>query len=136
MTVTTAVIGASGQIGSAVLTALRGEGVRGVTIARSWTRLGNLDDIDAREVSVYSSGELVRVLDSCDRVIVTLGLPYAAQVWMRQWPGLLREVAQATLVTQTPFIVVRGASRAESVSSVDWESERAALLRRPAFRGP
>lgn len=106
MTTTIAVIGGTGQIGSAVLAALHKEGLRAVSVARSRPRLGSVDGIETREISAYTGDELVRALDSCDHAIVTLGLPYSKKVWMRQWPGLMREVADAALITQTPLTVL------------------------------
>lgn len=77
-----------------------------MAIARSQARKGSLDGIEARVISAYTSDELVRVLDSCDRAIVTLGLPYAGKVWMQEWPRVLHEVAQAARITQTPLVVL------------------------------
>ncbi len=107
MTVTTAVIGATGQIGSTVLAALHDEGRRAVAVARSRPRPGSLDDgIEAREVSAYTVDQLVPALDSCDQAIVTLGLPYSGKVWMREWPGLMREIGDAARITQTPLVLL------------------------------
>lgn len=106
MTMTTAVIGATGQIGSAVVSALLHTGQRAVAIARSAPRLAGRERIEGRQVSAYTGDELAPALKACDRAVVTLGLPYSAKVWLRDWPRLMREIARAALDSQIPFVVL------------------------------
>ncbi|MCL2455882.1 MAG: NAD-dependent epimerase/dehydratase family protein [Micrococcales bacterium] len=94
---TLAVIGASGQVGRAVVDTLTDRDVEVVRISRSGQGPGH------RTVSDYEAPELARALAGCDVAVATLGLPYRSSVWADGWPMLAASVGQACADAGVPL---------------------------------
>ena len=103
MTQRIAVIGATGQIGSAVVRELVRREVEVVAVGRSPFGGDRTAGASSRTVSSYARDELAGALEGTDHAIVTLGLPYRADVWEAEWPRLTTEVAGAAAQAGTPL---------------------------------
>lgn len=90
----TAVVGASGQVGSLVLDELARAGLPAVAVGRSAPPAAP-PGLTVRTLPRYDRVALRTALTGCGAVVATLGLPYAARTWTAGWAPLVDAVAGA-----------------------------------------
>lgn len=90
----TAVVGASGQVGSLVLDELALAGLPAVAVGRSAPPTVPAG-VAVRPAARYDRAALRTALTGCGAVVATLGLPYAARTWEEGWAPLVDAVAGA-----------------------------------------
>lgn len=98
-----AVIGASGQIGSHVVSTLTQRGVQVAAISRRRSDAPSAGEVSCREISSYEPAQLEPALADCTDAIATVGLPYRARIWNQEWPGLVRSIVSSTENRQIPL---------------------------------
>ena len=97
-----AVIGGTGQVGRHVVRALVAQGETVACISRQPCQDAT-DQVAWRHIESYSSEDVRSALSGCSGAIATLGLPYDADVWLREWAPLVKDVAQGCLTAEVPL---------------------------------
>lgn len=101
-----AVIGSSGQIGALVTDQLVAQGMAVRAISRSTTQTRDDAGVEQKTIHAYTREELGRALAGCTHVISTLGLPYNARIWQREWPSMMDELLNACHMNSLPLTVL------------------------------
>ena len=101
-----AVVGSSGQIGALVTDHLVHHGIPVRAISRSPRSAEDTAAIQCATISAYTREELGHALTGCTHVISTLGLPYKARLWQREWAPMVEELLNACHMSSLPLTIL------------------------------
>jgi len=94
------ILGASGAIGRAVVHELQSKGVRVQAVERS----AKLNGINTIQADLLNNADAIKAIQGSTHVYLCVGLPYRSDVWLENWPLLMRNVIDACLATDAILI--------------------------------
>jgi nucleoside-diphosphate-sugar epimerase len=101
MTTTHAVLGANGVVGRETITALRARGETVFSVARSAHEFVGVTSVIA---DLRDAASTMNALQGADVAYLTVGLPYTTRAWRRDWPTIMQNTIEASLVHGTHLV--------------------------------
>ncbi len=95
------VLGGNGVVGRETLRALLERGVQPVSVGR---RPSDVDGVTSVVADLLDADDAARALKGADVAYLTVGLPYSAKVWARDWPTLASNVIAAATSNNTRLV--------------------------------
>ena len=89
------VLGAAGQMGRLLVPELQRRGHTVLALSRLGRARPHGGEVEHRAVDMLDSDSLTAATDGADVLYAVVGLPYAAQVWQRDWPPAMRNLISA-----------------------------------------
>lgn len=90
-----AVLGAAGQMGRLLVPELQRRGHTIRALSRDWQGTPHGDEVEHRTAEILDPTSLTAATEGADVLYAVVGLPYAAQVWQRDWPPAMRNLIAA-----------------------------------------
>lgn len=157
------ILGASGQIGRELALALKRDHSSDIRlVSRNPRKVNDTDQLYSADL--LDAGQTLNAVKGSDIVYLTAGLPMDTQLWVKQWPILMRNVIEACAATgcklvffdntymypqtavpqteDTPFQPygekgrVRAAIAQDLLSAMARQRVQALICRAPEFYGP
>jgi nucleoside-diphosphate-sugar epimerase len=95
------VLGASGAVGSAIISTLQ---QRGISSIRSVNRNSKTPNTDSRQADLSDIGEAQLAIAGSDYVYLCIGLPYLTKIWEVEWEKIMHNVITACATNQAKLI--------------------------------
>ncbi|MDZ4793991.1 MAG: NAD-dependent epimerase/dehydratase family protein [Bacteroidota bacterium] len=94
------VLGASGATGRAVVQELQ---KRKLSI-RAVERTTKINGIDTVEADLLNKNEAIKAIQDSSFVYLCVGLPYRSDIWLKNWPLIIKNVIDACVATNAKLI--------------------------------